>query len=295
MPLQRNGRGLRKIAGVVCAMCGLACVTFASAQTASQAEDLFRRGQYEASLQLLNKNAGDAATAFLVGRDYYMLADFKKAIPNFEKAALADPTRSEYMDWLGRAWGRRAEISSPFLGIGFASKSRQAFERAVELDPKNAEALNDLFTFYLEAPGLLGGGYDKAQNVAEKISAIDAGEGYFAKAQIEERRRELQVAERDLRKSLAVAPLKVDRLIQLAKVLARQGRTRESDAAFAQAQALDPNTPGLWFARADTLIQQNRNLDQAKALLEKYMRAPTTVDDPPKEEAARLLKHAGGT
>jgi len=79
-------------------------------------------------------------------------------------------------------------------------------------------------------------------------------------------------------------------MITLAKFLATQGRTRESDAVFAAAEKANPAVPQLWFARADTLIKSKRNLDQAKNLLQKYVQAPITVDDPPKEEAARLLK-----
>ena len=45
-----------------------------------------------------------------------------------------------------------------FTATGLASKARQNFERAVQLDPQNREALSDLFEYYLEAPGFLGGG-----------------------------------------------------------------------------------------------------------------------------------------
>jgi hypothetical protein len=50
----------------------------------------------------------------------------------------------------------------------------------------------------------------------------------------------------------------------------------------------------VWFARADVLIKQKRNLNEAKLLLEKYVSASITVDDPPKGEARRLLKQVGG-
>ncbi len=89
---------------------------------------------------------------------------------------------------------------------------------------------------------------------------------------------------------MAVAPHEVGHMITLAKFLANQGRTRESDAVFAAAEKAHPAAPGVWFARADTLIKSKRNLDEAKNLLEKYVQATITVDDPPKEEAARLLK-----
>jgi hypothetical protein len=48
------------------------------------------------------------------------------------------------------------------------------------------------------------------------------------------------------------------------------------------------------FARAHTYIKQKRNLNQAKVLLEKYLRANLTPDDPPRDEASKLLKQVDG-
>lgn len=272
----------------------LFCAVCLSAQTLTRAEDLYRHTQYEASLALLDKEATDAQTTFLIGRDYFMWGDFRKAAEYLQKTVTADPENSDYMDWLGRAYGRRAETSNPFMAPMLASKARQAFEHSVALDPKNREALSDLFEYYLEAPGFLGGGYDKAAAVSDKISAVDPPEGYFAKAQLAQKRREFDDAEEHLRQAIALAPRQVGRLIDLAKFLAKHGRTRESDAVFAQAQRLDPNAPKVWFARADALIKQKRNVQEARDLLQKYMRASITVDDPPKDDALQLLKQVGG-
>jgi tetratricopeptide (TPR) repeat protein len=150
--------------------------------------------------------------------------------------------------------------------------------------------LSDLFDYYLNAPGFMGGGYDKAKDVADKIAAIDPPEGYHVRAQLAQHRKEYGDAEEALRKAVAVAPHEVGHMITLAKFLANQGRTRESDAVFAAAEKANPAAPRVWFARADTLIKSKRNLDEAKNLLEKYVHATITVDDPPKDAAARLLK-----
>ena len=260
----------------------------------SRAEELFKGTDYEASLKLLDKKASDGPSNFLLGRNYFMLGDLKKSAEAFQKATAADPKNSEYMDWLGRAYGRRAETANPFLAPGLASKARQAFESAVQLNGKNKDALSDLFDYYLEAPGFLGGGHDKAAEVAGKMAVVDPPEAYFAKARLAEKRKEFGAAEQSLRKAIAIAPHEASHFVTLAKFLAKQGRTSESDAVFAQAAKTAPNNPSVWFARADTLIQQKRNLAEAKALLQKYVRAPITADDPPREEAVRLLKQAGG-
>lgn len=269
----------------------LAVTAFAeSGDTLGKAEELHKRTEYEASLALLDQHSFNSPVNFLVGRNYFMMGDFKKASDFFQKAASGNPTNSEYMDWLGRAYGKRAEMANPLSAPVYASKARQAFEKAVELDGKNSEALSDLFDYYLEAPGFLGGGYDKAQAISERIAAVDPPEGYYVKAQLDKKRKEFGAAEQHFRKAVAVAPQEVGHLITLAKFLADQGRNKESDAVFLEAEKVKPNAPEVWFARADVLIKQKRNLPEAKELLKKYVKAPITVDDPPKQEAAKLLK-----
>ena len=54
-----------------------------------------------------------------------------------------------------------------------------------------------------------------------------------------------------------------------------------------------PNNPELLFARAETYIQQKRNLRDARQLLERYLASPLTPDDPPREDALTLLSQTG--
>ena len=198
------------------------------------------------------------------------------------------------MDWLGRAYGKRAETANPLSAAMLAPKARTAFEKAVTLDSKNKDALDDLFDYYLEAPGFLGGGFDKAGAVAEKISAIDPGEGYYDQFKLARKRKEFNSAEQHLRQAVASAPRSVHHVLALAKFLATQGRIQESDALFAKAEQIAPDNPRVWFEQADALVKQKRNLGEAKDLLTKYVHAPITSEDPPREEAMRLLKQAGG-
>jgi tetratricopeptide (TPR) repeat protein len=264
------------------------------AQDLTKAEELYQRTNFEASLALLDKHSSDGPATFLMGRDYLMLGDFKKASDYLQKAVTAEPDNSEYVDWLGRAYGRRAETANPLMAPALASKAREAFEKAVALNGSNSDALSDLFDFYLDAPGFLGGGADKAGAVASRMTLVDPSEGYFEEAKLAQKHQQYQRAEQRLRQAVAMAPHELGHLIALAKFLSSQGRTGESDAVFQQAEKINPNAPKLWYARADVLIKQKRNLDEAKLLLQKYVNAPITVNDPPRDKAVRLLKEVGG-
>jgi tetratricopeptide (TPR) repeat protein len=260
-----------------------------------KAEDLYRRTDYKASLALISEAGPNNGQAFcLAGRDYFMLGDYKKATEALERALAIEPTNSVYAHWLGRSYGRRAETSTPFLAPMHASKARAYFEKAVALDPSNEEALNDLFDYYLEAPGFLGGGYDKAEEIAKRIAERNPAEGHFAEAQLADKRKHFDTAEEQLRRAMELAPRQVGRILDLARYLAKHGRIPESEAAFDKAEQLAPNSPKVSFARAHVYVEQKRNLDKAKVLLNQYLRSNLTPDDPPREQAEKLLKEASG-
>ena len=261
----------------------------------SKAEDLYGHTDYQASLTLVRGSGHTSAAAYyLMGRDHFMLGDYKKAAEAFERAFALEPANSEYALWLGRSYGRRAETALPFLAPKYAAKARGYFETAVALDPSNEEALNDLFDYYLEAPGFLGGGYDKAEQIAKRIAERNPAEGHLAQAKLADRRKQFDTAEEQLRRAIELAPRQVARVLDLARNLARQGRIAESEAAFDQAERLAPNSPQVRFARARTYIEQKRNLDQAKALLNQYLQSNLTPDDPSRQQAEKLLQEASG-
>ncbi|MGA2269192.1 MAG: tetratricopeptide repeat protein [Bryobacteraceae bacterium] len=274
----------------------LSCVMGAAGPELDQARKLYNLTEFNQSLKILQAiRQKDGAVYELIGRNHYMQGDFKKATEALEKAVAAEPGNSEFNLWLGRAYGRRAETSSLFTAPGHASKARQYFERAVQLNPRNLEAQSDLFEYYLEAPGFLGGGFDKAAATAAQIARINPAEGYWARAKLAEKRKEFSSAEEQLRRAIELTPHQVGRLIDLARLLAKQGRFQESDQSFAQAEAIAPNSPKVLFAKADLYIKGGRNLNVAKDLLKRYLSLALTPEDPPRSEAEKLLQQVRGS
>jgi tetratricopeptide (TPR) repeat protein len=224
-----------------------------------------------------------------------MLGDFKKATETLEKAAALDPGDSMILTWMGRAWGRRAETSFAFSAMSYATKSRAAFEKAVQLDPANAEAMDDLFDFYIAAPAIVGGGHDKARELLPSLAKCNPDAVYFAEARLAEDQKQFDLAEAHLRQAVLAVPGKVGQVLNLARFLARRGRFEESDRVFQQAREMAPNSPRVLFARAETWIRTRRHPDEARALLKKYLTAnDLTPDDPPRSEALQLLKKVDG-
>jgi len=276
------------------ALLGLACVLTGADATVERARKLYNVTDFDQSLRILQSVPEKNAEVYdLIGRNFYMQGDFKRATEALEKSVAANPEDSNSALWLARAYGRRAETSSPFTAPGYASKARTFFEKSVQLNPRNLDAINDLFEYYLEAPGFLGGGLDKAQSLVPRISQINEGEGYWAQAKLAEKRKQFSTAEDHLRRAIQAAPQQVGRFVDLARFLAKQGRYQEADESITLAEKVAPDSPKLMYAKADLYIKAGRNLQVARDLLKRYMNSRLTPDDPPRSEAAKLLKQVG--
>jgi len=266
----------------------------AASSVEDRARELFEQTEYKESLALLTAQPHKNALALqLIGQDYFMLGEYKKATDALEKAFALDTDNPRLLHWLGRAYGRRAETASWFTAPGYATKARQMLEKSVELDPTNKDATGDLLDYYLDAPNFLGGGMQKAEALAKLIGASDPAEGHYAQALIEERRKQYDAAEEQLRRAAELAPKQAGRFMSLAKYLAKRGRYKESEAMFDKAERLAPNNPQILFERARVYIEAQRNLPEARELLRKYLQSPLTPDDPPRHEAEALLRKIG--
>ena len=268
----------------------------ASQNLLERAQELYQRTDYKGSLQVLATDPSPTAATFCqIGKNHFMLGEWKRATESFEQALALAPNNAEYVLWLGRTYGRRAETSS-WMTAGFhAAKTREYLEKAVTLSPHYNEALNDLFAYYLQAPGFLGGGVDKAEAIAQRIAERSPAEYHFAEAQLAEKRKDYPAAEQHLRRAMELAPREVGRVIDLATFLSQRGRMEESDAAFAQAEKLSPNDPRIAFAHAKIDVEHKRSLAEARQLLKKYLESNITPDDPPKQAAEKLLQQAQGS
>lgn len=168
----------------------LVVVSAAGATRASAAVDVARAaydaGRYTEAHSLLDKEANNGSNESDV---YYWLArcdlelrNYEDMIAHAERAVELSPDNSDYHLLLGRAYGRKAEHHANwFSGISLAKKIRTEFEKAVELNPRNIKAQRDLANFYARAPGLVGGGDDKAQRKLGEIQALDSVQGHLAR------------------------------------------------------------------------------------------------------------------
>lgn len=147
----------------------------------AQVTTLFKQRQWaEAQIILQKVTAAEptnAAAWFYLGQTYLFRNDAENSVPAFEKATTLDSTNSLYQCYLGDAYGLSALKAGLFSKLGWAKKCKGAYDRAVELDPKNIRARVSVMEFCRQAPSFLGGGMDKAYEQAAEIQKLDPVRG----------------------------------------------------------------------------------------------------------------------
>lgn len=149
---------------------------------------LFRDQKYPEARAIAEKavaaNPKNAEAQFYLGLSYHFQNDPDHALPSLEKATELDPNNSDYFRRLGDAYGSAAQKAGLLSKMGLAKKCKLAYEKSVELDPKNIRGRQSLMEFYRQAPSIAGGGMDKAYAQAAEIQKLDANQGRIAYASL---------------------------------------------------------------------------------------------------------------
>jgi Tfp pilus assembly protein PilF len=128
--------------------------------------------------------ADPVETLIAQGRAAMQSGDADKAIDILKQAVAKAPKSAEAHMRLGEAYGQAAQKASLFSKPGLASNCREQFEAAVAADPNYLDARFALVEYYLQAPGFMGGGEDKAVAQAQEIRKRDVLQGHLAQARI---------------------------------------------------------------------------------------------------------------
>jgi tetratricopeptide (TPR) repeat protein len=243
--------------------------------SSSDARTLLNEGQANRAIVVLNQqlaaNPRDAEARNLLCRVFYQEERWDNAVPECERAASLDPASSIYQLWLGRAYGQKADHSSFVTAATLASKVRMAFEKAVQLDPKNVEARCDLSEYYIEAPPMMGGGSDKAVAQANVLAQQNPAAAHWLRARIAEHRKQIDLAESEYKKAIEADPEPAERLFDLASFYRRMGRLNEMEQTVNRVSATSQKNGPELFDAASLLLRAGRNFPGAIQLFRQYV------------------------
>src|SRR5712692_8597908 len=237
-----------------------------TASVADSANDMLAAGRIDDAIAELNGRLSsapaDAESSNLLCRAYFALEDWDRAESSCKKAVALDSGNSCFHLWLGRVYGEKADRANFMSAAGLAGKTRTEFERAVQLNPKDVEARLDLAEFYIAAPGIVGGGEQKAREQAQFIRTLDSGREHWIYARI---------AEREYHQYIDLSKGDAEAWLNLALFLRRQKRFDEMEQAIVKlSQAPNPEPDVLWEA-SGMLERAGRSYPFATELLNRYL------------------------
>jgi tetratricopeptide (TPR) repeat protein len=221
----------------------------------------------------------EAERAFREGRRAQLETRFDDAAKELEKALALEPTSSLYALWLGRAYARQAQKASLFKQPGLAKKTRNTFQRAVDLDPDNLEARESLVEFYLQAPGIVGGSVSKANAEAAEIGKRNPTRGAIARGRILEKNKQYAEAEQLYRSGLANE--RKSATVRLGSLYQSQSDWEKMFTLFEETLRKDPAETWPLYHVGKTSALSGQRLERGEQALLAYVKTTPEEGDAP--------------
>jgi tetratricopeptide (TPR) repeat protein len=244
---------------------------------ATTAQDLVDAGRVDEAIRVLDQKVRTAPTAEaynLLCRAHFELDAWDAGIAACEKAVALAPNNGVYHLWLGRVYGEKADRVIFLRAVGFAKKVRTEFERAVELAPDNWEARTDLAEFYLEAPGIVGGGEDKARAQADVLMKTNPGMAHWVLARIAQKNKDTDTAEKEYRAEIAASDGGARGWVNLAGFYRHANRLDDMVQALRTMETRPLDRPAALMDGAGLLFRTDRETAMAIRLVTRYLAAP---------------------
>ena len=252
----------------------------------AQANAALQAGEADKALAILNPliASGKAEAHNLRCRVELGVGQWDRAASDCEEAVKRDGQSSDNHMWLARALGEKASRASFLSAYSLGKRVRVEFETAAKLNPGNGAALADLGQFYYEAPGVVGGGTDKAEAVAAQLDKFDPVRAHELRAAIAEARKDYGTAEREFKEAIAKSPHSAFQWISLAGFYRRRERWTEMETAVHTGQIAaekDKHAAPALYNGANVLRTSGRNTQMGAKMLEEYLASPNKSEDAP--------------
>jgi tetratricopeptide (TPR) repeat protein len=280
---------------LLAALC-IASTLMAAASAKQEAGLEAGRRAYEASdyakaIQVLQAAAANdpqnGDVQLLLAKSYLELLEYDPAIKSAEKAVAIDSQNSVYHEWLGRAYGEKADHASLFSAMSLAKKTRKEFETAIQLDGKNFSARQALIEFDCSAPGIVGGGEEKALPQIKQLAEMDAAEGHYAAGNCRRQKKDFAVADEEFAKALESNPKSAVLIYDIGDYAVKRGQPERLLAVADMGERVAPDDPRGKFYRGVALVLKKENPEEAERLLREYAKKAPLRSGYPRPAAAR--------
>lgn len=260
-------------------------VSSVEAQSITSAIDQYNARQLDqakTSFKAIKPNNSEYAEAlFYLGRIAFDEKKYDDAVDYFEEAIEENESIGNYYTWYGNAIGTLTQSASKIRQGMLAPKIKNAYEKAVEIDPSDLDAQWGLVEFYSQAPGFMGGSWENALKAADGIAKVNKAEGHRAKVTIYQRQEAWELAEMEF---IALAELDPRFLGALGVFYQNRGNYAKSSEAFENDLKLNQENWGSVYQIGKNSAISGINLARGIECLNLYLAA---------ERGENLPSHAG--
>lgn len=272
----------------------LAVLGLLSARTAAAngpleaARNRFESCAYRDAIKTLQaavaRTPSDARVLYWLSRSYYELRDYDNAIKYGDGAVQLDAGNSDYWYWLGRARGGKADRES---SLGWARRTKGAFEKAVELDAANIPARRALIEYLTEAPAFLAGGSNsKAREHIQVLVSQNPVQGNLAWGYYWNAEEEYDKAGAAYRQVLSLKPREMKPYFEVASYYRRRGDAGRMEEAVEAAAKLDASDVRLNYYHGVVRVVAGNRWEEAERYLKTYIEKGCPRSDDPSPASA---------
>ncbi|SHM21595.1 tetratricopeptide repeat protein [Flavobacterium chilense] len=176
-------------------------------------EKLFQAKKYdEAEVvfeTVLKVNPLDVKTLEYLGEIEAHQKSWVKGAEYFKKLKELKPTVADYFFKYGGCLAMRAMEVNKIKAFSMVGDMKEAFEKAIVLNPKHVQARWALIEIYLQLPGILGGSESKAIAYSNELAQFSPVDGYLSRGRIEEYFKRYTAAEKNYIKANEIGKSKV--------------------------------------------------------------------------------------
>src|SRR5208282_1628563 len=213
-------RHTRWLTGVLCiASAAMAATTVKQETNFETGRRAYEASEYPKAILALQaaaaKEPQNGDVQLLLAKSYLEMDEHDPAIKSAERAVAIDPQNSIYHEWLGRAYGEKADHATWFSAVSLAKKTGKEFETAVRLDGRNYSARQVLIEFDCSAPGMVGGGEEKALPQIKELAEMDAAEGHFAAGNCRRQKKDFAATDEEFGKALESHPKSTELIYEI--------------------------------------------------------------------------------
>ena len=257
----------------------VACTMYASVALAQPADSIVRRatrlfetGDAAGAAALVRPLADTSArAATLLGRMAWQAANYKDAARWLDAAIALDPRHVDAYIWRARTYEQEIETVNFLRKRGLASRARDALDKAVAIDPASFEAREARTEYLMEAPGIAGGGIDKARAEASAAKRVSPFRGALLVGRVEEKAGNAAAAEAEYRALLASFPDSSGAREALTALYQNQSRWDDAFRIIDDRLRANPNDYGMLYQLGRAAALSGQRLEAGEEALRRYL------------------------